>query len=113
MPEDVQFDLVKSIPGLENAQMMRPGYAIEYDVVMPHQLRPTLETKLVSGLFTAGQTNGTSGYEEALGNVPIAHLKQGPLDGQFQSNGGQHYHGEELNGILHVMSKDDMVPAFP
>jgi len=61
MPEDVQFDLVKSIPGLENAQMMRPGYAIEYDVVMPHQLRPTLETKLVSGLFTAGQTNGTSG----------------------------------------------------
>ena len=51
MPEDVQFDLVKSIPGLENAQMMRPGYAIEYDVVMPHQLRPTLETKLVLSLI--------------------------------------------------------------
>ena len=72
MPEDVQFDLVKSIPGLENAQMMRPGYAIEYDVVMPHQLRPTLETKLVSGLFTAGQTNGTSGYEEAAGQGLVA-----------------------------------------
>ena len=72
MPEDVQFDLVKSIPGLENAQMMRPGYAIEYDVVMPHQLRPTLETKLISGLFTAGQTNGTSGYEEAAGQGLVA-----------------------------------------
>lgn len=65
LPEDVQFDLVRSIPGLEDAKMMRTGYAIEYDVVLPHQLRPTLETKLVSGLFTAGQTNGTSGYEEA------------------------------------------------
>ncbi len=72
MPEDVQFDLVKSIPGLENAKMMRPGYAIEYDVVMPHQLRPTLETKLISGLFTAGQTNGTSGYEEAAGQGLVA-----------------------------------------
>jgi tRNA uridine 5-carboxymethylaminomethyl modification enzyme len=72
MPEDVQFDLIKSIPGLENAKMMRSGYAIEYDVVLPHQLRPTLETKLISGLFTAGQTNGTSGYEEAAGQGLIA-----------------------------------------
>ncbi len=72
MPEDVQFDILKSIPGLENAEMMRPGYAIEYDVVLPHQLRPTLETKLISGLFTAGQTNGTSGYEEAAGQGLIA-----------------------------------------
>lgn len=71
-PEDVQFDLVRSIPGLEDAKMMRTGYAIEYDVVLPHQLRPTLETKLVSGLFTAGQTNGTSGYEEAAGQGLVA-----------------------------------------
>lgn len=72
LPEDVQFDLVHSIPGLEEAKMMRTGYAIEYDVVLPHQLRPTLETKLISGLFTAGQTNGTSGYEEAAGQGLIA-----------------------------------------
>lgn len=72
LPEDVQFDLVRSIPSLEDAKMMRTGYAIEYDVVLPHQLRPTLETKLVSGLFTAGQTNGTSGYEEAAGQGLVA-----------------------------------------
>ncbi|EKF52299.1 tRNA uridine-5-carboxymethylaminomethyl(34) synthesis enzyme MnmG [Lactococcus garvieae] len=72
LPEDVQFDLVRSIPGLEEAKMMRTGYAIEYDVVLPHQLRPTLETKLISGLFTAGQTNGTSGYEEAAGQGLVA-----------------------------------------
>ena len=72
LPEDVQFDLLKSIPGLENVEMMRSGYAIEYDVVLPHQLRPTLETKLISGLFTAGQTNGTSGYEEAGGQGIMA-----------------------------------------
>ncbi|NQK16465.1 tRNA uridine-5-carboxymethylaminomethyl(34) synthesis enzyme MnmG [Streptococcus suis] len=72
LPEDVQKDLIHSIKGLENAQMMRTGYAIEYDMVMPHQLRATLETKKFSGLFTAGQTNGTSGYEEAAGQGIIA-----------------------------------------
>lgn len=72
LPEDVQKDLIHSIKGLENAQMMRTGYAIEYDMVMPHQLRATLETKKISGLFTAGQTNGTSGYEEAAGQGIIA-----------------------------------------
>ncbi|HFU4091161.1 TPA: tRNA uridine-5-carboxymethylaminomethyl(34) synthesis enzyme MnmG [Streptococcus suis] len=72
LPEDVQRELVHSIKGLENAQMMRAGYAIEYDMVMPHQLRATLETKKISGLFTAGQTNGTSGYEEAAGQGIIA-----------------------------------------
>jgi len=65
MPEDVQLQIVRSVPGLENAEMMRNGYAIEYDAVIPTQLKPTLETKLISGLFTAGQINGTSGYEEA------------------------------------------------
>ena len=72
LPEDVQRDLVHSIKGLENAEMMRTGYAIEYDIVLPHQLRATLETKLISGLFTAGQTNGTSGYEEAAGQGIVA-----------------------------------------
>ena len=65
LPEDVQHDMVRSVAGLENAEIMRSGYAIEYDVVVPHQLRPTLETMKISGLYTAGQTNGTSGYEEA------------------------------------------------
>ena len=72
LPEDVQRELVHSIKGLENAEMMRTGYAIEYDMVLPHQLRATLETKKISGLFTAGQTNGTSGYEEAAGQGIIA-----------------------------------------
>ena len=71
-PEDVQKDLVHSIKGLENAELMRTGSAIEYDMIMPHQLRATLETKKISGLFTAGQTNGTSGYEEAAGQGIVA-----------------------------------------
>jgi tRNA uridine 5-carboxymethylaminomethyl modification enzyme len=65
LPVDVQVKMVRSIPGLEKAEILRPGYAIEYDYVNPLQLRPTQETKLVEGLFHAGQINGTSGYEEA------------------------------------------------
>ena len=72
MPEDVQLEMLHSVAGLENAKLMRPGYAIEYDVVIPHQLRASLETKLVHGLYTAGQMNGTSGYEEAAGQGLIA-----------------------------------------
>jgi tRNA uridine 5-carboxymethylaminomethyl modification enzyme len=67
LPLDIQKRLVASIPGLEKAQIVRPGYAIEYDYAPPTQLRPTLETKLVRGLYMAGQINGTSGYEEAAG----------------------------------------------
>ncbi|WP_330948792.1 tRNA uridine-5-carboxymethylaminomethyl(34) synthesis enzyme MnmG [Virgibacillus sp. MG-45] len=65
LPESVQHEMVRSVPGLENAEIMRPGYAIEYDALIPTQLWPTLETKKIAGLFTAGQINGTSGYEEA------------------------------------------------
>ena len=65
MPYEIQVELVHSVPGLEEAEIMRPAYAIEYDFVQPTQLWPTLETKLVEGLFLAGQVNGTSGYEEA------------------------------------------------
>ncbi len=65
LPYELQIELVRSVPGLEEAEIMRPAYAIEYDYVQPTQLRPTLETKKVAGLFMAGQINGTSGYEEA------------------------------------------------
>ncbi|WP_408008810.1 tRNA uridine-5-carboxymethylaminomethyl(34) synthesis enzyme MnmG [Pseudalkalibacillus sp. A8] len=72
LPEDVQRNMLKSIPGLEKAEMMRAGYAIEYDAIVPTQLWPSLETKLVENLFTAGQLNGTSGYEEAAGQGIMA-----------------------------------------
>ena len=72
MPEDVQQRILKTIPGLENVQMMRAGYAIEYDAVEPSQLWPTLETKVIKNLYTAGQINGTSGYEEAAGQGLMA-----------------------------------------
>lgn len=72
MPEEIQLSILHSVPGLERAEMMRPGYAIEYDVVVPSQLKPTLETKRLDGLFTAGQLNGTSGYEEAAAQGVIA-----------------------------------------
>ncbi|MBC2276350.1 tRNA uridine-5-carboxymethylaminomethyl(34) synthesis enzyme MnmG [Listeria welshimeri] len=72
LPEEVQREMLRTILGLENVEMMRVGYAIEYDAVMPDQLWPSLETKLVEGLFTAGQINGTSGYEEAAGQGLMA-----------------------------------------
>lgn len=65
LPESIQHSIVRSVEGLENAEIMRAGYAIEYDAIVPTQLWPTLETKKIPGLFTAGQINGTSGYEEA------------------------------------------------
>ena len=77
LPFDVQWDLVRSIRGLESAVIVRPGYAIEYDFYDPRQLRPSLETKAIGGLFFAGQINGTTGYEEAAAQGLLAGINAG------------------------------------
>ncbi|MGM0214299.1 tRNA uridine-5-carboxymethylaminomethyl(34) synthesis enzyme MnmG [Enterococcus sp. AZ109] len=103
LPEDVQNDVLHSIEGLENAEMMRTGYAIEYDMVAPHQLRPTLETKVVENLYTAGQTNGTSGYEEAAGQGLIA-----GINAALKIQGKEPFIMKRSDGYIGVMI-DDLV----
>lgn len=109
LPEEIQQQIIHSIKGLENAEMMRPGYAIEYDVVAPYQLRPTLETKLIKNLYTAGQTNGTSGYEEAAGQGIIAGINAGlrALDrGQFTLKRSDAYIGVMIDDLVTKGTKE-------
>lgn len=104
LPEEVQLEGLRTIPGLERVKMLRPGYAVEYDFFPPHQVSSSLETKQVRGLFFAGQINGTSGYEEAAGQGLIA----GVNAALRVKRGGDTFHVKRSEGYLGVMV-DDLV----
>ena len=104
LPMDVQINALRKIPGMENARVYRPGYAIEYDYFDPTQLTHTLESKIIDGLFMAGQVNGTTGYEEAAGQGTIAGinaaLKAGASNSTFTLNRDEAYIGVLIDDLV-------------
>ncbi len=109
LPYDVQYDFIRSIVGFESAKIVRPGYAIEYDFFDPRDLKPTLETKYIEGLFFAGQINGTTGYEEAAGQGLLAGLNAARLsqdkEGWYPSR-DQAYIGVLVDDLITMGTKE-------